>query len=285
MFMLGYAFQKGHVPLQEASIMKAIELNGVSVGFNKAAFNWGRTAAHDLASVVKLTTPAQVIEFKRSQSLDDVIKRRVELLTAYQDDGYAQQYKAFVERVRAEEARLGKGSRLAEAVAKYLYKLMAYKDEYEVARLYTDPAFMEKIGAMFEGDIKLKFHLAPPMFAKHDKEGHLVKQEYGPWMMKAFKVLAKLKGLRGTPFDPFGHTGERRTERALIKDYRALVEALLPKLTADNLAQAVAIASIPEDIRGFGHVKERNLKAAKAKEAALVAAFNGADGGKAPRAA
>ncbi|HWJ93438.1 MAG TPA: indolepyruvate ferredoxin oxidoreductase family protein [Telluria sp.] len=285
MFMLGYAWQKGHVPLTEASIMKAIELNAVSVAFNKAAFNWGRTAAHDLASVVKLTTPAQVIEFKRSQSLDDIIKRRVELLTAYQNEAYAQQYQAFVDKVRAEEAKLGKGARLAEAVAKYLYKLMAYKDEYEVARLYTDPAFMEKIGAMFEGDIKLKFHLAPPMFAKHDKEGHLVKQEYGPWMMKAFKVLAKLKGLRGTPFDPFGHTGERRTERALIKDYRALVEALLPKLTADNLAQAVAIASIPEDIRGFGHVKERNLKAAKAKEATLVAAFNGADGGKAPRAA
>jgi indolepyruvate ferredoxin oxidoreductase len=274
MFMLGYAFQKGHVPLQEASILKAIELNGVSVGFNKAAFNWGRTAAHDLPSVQKLVTPAKVIEFKRAQSLDDLVKRRVELLTAYQNADYAAHYKAFVDRVRAAEDKLGKGTRLTEAVARYLHKLMAYKDEYEVARLYTDPAFMAKIDGMFEGDVTLKFHLAPPLFAKKDKDGHLVKQEFGPWMMKAFGVLAKLKGLRGTALDPFGRTAERRMERALIDDYRATIEALLPKLTAENLAQAVAIASIPEDIRGFGHVKERNLKAAKRKEAELVSAFH-----------
>jgi indolepyruvate ferredoxin oxidoreductase len=274
MFMLGYAFQKGHVPLTEASIMKAIELNGVSIPFNKAAFNWGRTAAHDLAQVAKLTAPAKVIEFKRNQGVDEIIVRRVELLTAYQDAAYAAHYKAFVDRVRAEEAKLGKGTRLTEAVARYFYKLMAYKDEYEVARLYTDPAFMAKIGAMFEGDIKLKFHLAPPLLAKHDKDGHLVKKEYGPWMMKAFGALARFKGLRGTALDVFGYTAERRTERALIEQYRETVEALLPKLSADNLAQAVAIASIPEDIRGFGHVKERNLKAAKEKEAALVAAFH-----------
>jgi indolepyruvate ferredoxin oxidoreductase len=283
MFMLGYAFQKGQVPLQEASIMKAIELNGVSIPFNKAAFNWGRTAAHDLASVTKMTTPAKVIEFKRTQSLDDLVKRRVELLTAYQDAAYAQQYKAFVDQVRAAEDRLGKGTRLTEAVARYLHKLMAYKDEYEVARLYTDPAFMARIDGMFEGDVTLKFHLAPPLLAKKDKDGHLVKQEFGPWMMKAFGVLAKLKGLRGTAFDPFGHTAERRMERALIQEYRFTLDSLLPKLTAANLAQAVAIASIPEDIRGFGHVKERHLKAAKLKEAELVAAFHA--GETAPRAA
>ena len=274
MFMLGYAWQKGHVPLTEASIMKAIELNGVSVGFNKAAFTWGRTAAHDLPSLVKMTTPAKVIEFKRTQTLDDIVKRRVELLTAYQDVAYAEQYKAFVDQVRAEEAKLGKGTRLAEAVARYFYKLMAYKDEYEVARLYTDGAFKEKIAGMFEGDITLKFHLAPPLFAKHDKEGHLVKQEFGPWMMKAFGLMAKLKGLRGGPLDMFGYTAERRMERALIGEYRQTVGGLLAKLNADNLAQAVAIASIPEDIRGYGHVKERHLRAAKAKEAALIAAFD-----------
>jgi indolepyruvate ferredoxin oxidoreductase len=162
---------------------------------------------------------------------------------------------------------------------------MAYKDEYEVARLYTDPAFMEKIGAMFEGDIKLKFHLAPPLLAKRDKEGHLVKQEFGPWMMKAFSVLARLKGLRGTPLDVFGYTGERKTERALARQYRATIEALLPRLSMDNLAQAVAIASIPEEIRGFGHVKERNLAAARKKEAELLAAFNAAPHGATPRAA
>jgi indolepyruvate ferredoxin oxidoreductase len=160
------------VPLLEASMMKAIELNGVSVPFNKAAFNWGRTAAHDLASVKKLTTPAKVVEFKRAQTLDDLVNRRVELLTAYQNAAYAAQYKAFVDQVRAaEEAKLGKGTRLTEAVARYLHKLMAYKDEYEVARLHTDPAFMEKIATMFEGDIKIKFHLAPPLLAKKDKEG------------------------------------------------------------------------------------------------------------------
>jgi indolepyruvate ferredoxin oxidoreductase len=283
MFMLGYAFQKGHVPLQEASIIKAIELNGVSVGFNKAAFEWGRSAAHDLASVTRLTTPAKVIEFKRAQSLDDLVNRRIELLTAYQNAAYAQQYKGFVDVVRAAEAKLGKGTRLTEAVARYLHKLMAYKDEYEVARLYTDPAFMEKIEGMFEGDVTLKFHLAPPLMAKKDKQGHLVKQAFGPWMMKAFGVLAKLKGLRGTALDPFGRTEERRMERALITDYRRTVEALLPKLTAENLAQAVAIASVPEDIRGFGHVKERHLAAAKRKEADLVAAFHAP--GVAPRAA
>jgi indolepyruvate ferredoxin oxidoreductase len=274
MFMLGYAWQKGHVPLCEASILKAIELNGVSVGFNKAAFAWGRTAAHDLPSLVKMTTPAKVIEFRRSQSVDDLVNRRIALLTAYQDAAYARQYKAFVDQVRAQEATLGKGTRLTEAVARYLYKLMAYKDEYEVARLYTDGAFARKIAGMFEGDIKLKFHLAPPLLARHDKDGHLIKQEFGAWMMKAFGVLARFKGLRGTALDIFGYTAERKMERALILRYRQTVGALLPKLSADNLAQAVAIASIPEDIRGYGHVKERHLKAASEKEAALIAAYH-----------
>ena len=273
MFMLGYAWQKGQVPLTEASLMKAIELNNVSVGFNKAAFTWGRTAAHDLAPLVKMTTPAKVIEFKRTQTLDDIINKRVELLSAYQNAAYAQQYKAFVDQVRAEEAKLGKGTRLTEAVARYYYKLMAYKDEYEVARLYTDGAFKQKIAAMFEGDVTLKFHLAPPLFAKHNAEGHLIKQEFGPWMMKAFGLMAKMKGLRGTALDIFGYTAERNMERALIGEYRATVGGLLPRLNTETLAQAVAIASIPEDIRGYGHVKERHLKAAKQKEAALLAAF------------
>ncbi|AVR98851.1 indolepyruvate ferredoxin oxidoreductase family protein [Pseudoduganella armeniaca] len=275
MFMLGYSFQKGHVPLSEAALMKAIELNGVSVGFNKAAFNWGRYAAVDLNAVTKMTAPAQVIEFKRSQTLDEIVTRRIELLTAYQNVAYAQQYRAFVDTVRAAESRLNpKQLKLTEAVARYLYKLMAYKDEYEVARLHTDPAFRQKIEGMFEGDYKVKFHLAPPLLAKHDKDGHLVKQEFGPWMLQAFKVLAKLKGLRGTALDVFGYTAERKMERSLIGAYRDTIAGLLPRLTADNLATAVAIARIPEDIRGYGHVKERHLKAAKQKEAALLASFN-----------
>jgi indolepyruvate ferredoxin oxidoreductase len=277
MFMLGYAFQKGHVPLLETSLMKAIELNGVSVPFNQAAFNWGRSAAHDLASVKKLTTPSKVVEFKRAQTLDELVNRRIELLTAYQNAGYAAQYKAFVDQVRAEEAKLeggNGGTRLTEAVARYFYKLMAYKDEYEVARLHTDPAFKEKIAHMFEGDITIKYHLAPPLLARHDKEGRALKKEYGAWMLKAFGVLARLKGLRGTPFDVFGYSAERKTERALVKQYRDTVSNLLPKLSPDNLAHAVAIASIPEDIRGYGHVKERHLAAAKLKEAQLLSAFH-----------
>ncbi|MGO4381722.1 indolepyruvate ferredoxin oxidoreductase family protein [Pseudoduganella sp. RAF53_2] len=275
MFMLGYSFQKGHVPLSEASLMKAIELNGVSVGFNKSAFTWGRYAAHDIAAVTKITTPAKVIEFKRAQTLEEIVNKRVELLTAYQDLAYARKYVEFVEQVKAAESATGaKSLKLTESVARYFYKLMAYKDEYEVARLHRDPAFREKIANMFEGDIKLKFHLAPPILAKKDKDGHLIKQEFGPWMMKAFGVLAKFKGLRGTALDVFGYTAERKMERALIGEYRNTVAGLLPKLTAENLATAVAIARIPEDIRGYGHVKERHLKAAKQKEASLLAEFS-----------
>jgi indolepyruvate ferredoxin oxidoreductase len=285
MFMLGYSFQKGHVPLSEESLMKAIELNGVSVGFNKSAFAWGRYAAHDIAAVTKITTPAKVIEFKRSQTLDEIVSKRIELLTAYQDMAYAKKYVEFVEQVKAAESALGvKTLKLTEAVARYYYKLMAYKDEYEVARLHTDPAFREKIAGMFEGDIKLKFHLAPPLLAKKDKDGHLIKQEFGPWMMKAFGVLAKFKGLRGGAFDVFGYTAERKMERALIGEYRNTIAGLLPKLTAENLATAAAIARIPEDIRGYGHVKERHLKAARQKEASLLATF-GAPAAAAPAAA
>ena len=290
MFMLGYAWQKGRVPLQEASIMQAIELNNVSVAFNKSAFNWGRSAAHDPVAVQKLATPSSVIEFKRAATLDQVIARRMDLLSAYQNTAYAQQYQDLVEQVRASESELNQPGqlRLTEAVARYFYKLMAYKDEYEVARLYTDGAFAAKVAAMFEGDVKLKFHLAPPLLAKVDTNGHLVKQQFGPWMMKAFGVLAKLKGLRGTPFDIFGYSAERKMERALVNQYRQTVLALLPRLSKENLAQAVMIASIPEDIRGYGHVKERHLKAAMEKEAALISAFDApavSKPGSAPQAA
>jgi indolepyruvate ferredoxin oxidoreductase len=279
MFMLGYAWQKGWVPLSEGAILKAIELNGISVDFNKQSFDWGRTAAHDPDSVEKLvraSAPAQVIEFKRSPSLDEIIVKRVGFLTEYQNAAYARQYREFVEQVRTVETRLGdtaKSLRLTETVARYLFKLMAYKDEYEVARLHANQAFSEKIAGMFEGDYKIKFHLAPPLLAKRDAKGHLIKQEFGPWMMRTFKVMSKLKLLRGTPLDIFGYTEERKTERALIEQYRKTIASLLPQLTLENLPKAVAIASIPEDIRGYGHVKERHLKAAKEKEAALITDF------------
>jgi indolepyruvate ferredoxin oxidoreductase len=281
MFMLGYAWQKGWVPLSEAAVVKAIELNGVSVEFNKQSFLWGRNAAHDWAAVERLAkqndTAAQVIEFKRAPSLDDLIARRVAFLADYQDAAYAEQYRAFVEQVREVEGRLAEPSkplRLTEAVARYYFKLMAYKDEYEVARLHAGTAFKARIAGMFEGDYKIKFHLAPPLLAKRDANGHLIKREFGPWMMQAFGVLAKLKFLRGTALDVFGHTAERKIERALIRRYRDTLARLLPGLTVENLSKAVAIASIPEDIRGFGHIKERNLELAKQREAALLKEFD-----------
>jgi len=274
--LLGYAWQKGRVPLGHAALMRAFELNGVQVDNNKAAFEWGRRCAHDLASVQALFKAAAVIEFVKKPSLDEMVARRVEFLTGYQDAAYAAQYKAFVEKVRAAEAPL-KSTKLSEAVARYLFKLMAYKDEYEVARLHTDPAFAQKIAGMFEGDFKLVHHLAPPMLAKHNDRGELVKQPYGPWVRSAFGVLAKLKGLRGTAFDVFGRTEERKTERALIGEYRACIEELPGTLNAGNLALAAEIARLPEEIRGFGHVKERHLKAARPKWAALMAQWRGSE--------
>src|SRR5437868_8930257 len=207
-----------------------------------------------------------------------MIERRVKFLTDYQDTAYAKRYFDFVANVRAvESARLPGMSALTEAVARYYFKLLAVKDEYEVARLYTDGEFAKRVAAQFEGDYKLHFHLAPPLMNKPDaRTGEPKKSSYGPWMMSAFRVLAKLKGLRGTAFDVFGKTAERRVERQLITDYEALIDELLPRLAAHNHALAVELAAIPEQIRGYGHVKERHLKAAKAKEAELVAAFRAA---------
>jgi indolepyruvate ferredoxin oxidoreductase len=268
--MLGFAWQKGWVPLAYESLMRAIELNGVTVDKNRAAFEWGRRAAHDWASVEKLITPAQVIELKRRDSVETLVGRRVEFLTQYQNAAYARQYGDFVERVRQAETPFGKTS-LTEAVARSLFKLMAYKDEYEVARLYTQTGFEEKIAAMFEGDYKVNFHLAPPAIAKRNDKGELQKRKFGPATMTLFKVLARLKALRGTALDPFGRTEERRTERALIAEYRASVEKVLSQLSADNHALALEIARIPEQIKGFGHVKERNLHAARQRWEALMA--------------
>ena len=273
--ILGYAWQKGRVPLSHAALMRAIELNGVQADNNKAAFEWGRRCAHDLAAVRALFQTAQVIQFVKKPSLTEMVAKRVDFLTAYQNAAYAAEYQAFVDKVHAaERAVAGSGTRLSQAVARYLFKLMAYKDEYEVARLHTDAAFSQRIAGMFEGDYRVVHHLAPPSSAGKDEHGHLVKKSYGPWMRKAMEVLAKMKGLRGTALDPFGRTQERRTERALIQEYRQCIEGLLAELTPERLALAVEIASIPEDIRGYGHVKERNLAAARIKWKALMARWN-----------
>jgi len=273
--MLGYAWQKGKVPLSHAAMMRAIELNNVQVDNNKLAFEWGRRAAHDLAAVQALLKPtapgSSVIEFvKKTTSLDDMVAKRVEFLSAYQNAAYAQTYKAFVEKVHAAEAPLN-SQKLSQAVARYLFKLMAYKDEYEVARLHSDPAFLRQIAAQFEGDYTLNYRLAPPLTAKKNDKGELQKRKFGPFMLTGFRWLARLKGLRGTAFDVFGRTEERKTERALIGEYKAAIDELLSTLDATNLALAVEIARIPEEIRGYGHVKERHLAAARPKWAALMA--------------
>jgi indolepyruvate ferredoxin oxidoreductase len=268
--LLGYAWQKGWVPLGRESLMRAIELNAVAVENNKAAFEWGCQAAHDWAAVEKLLAPGQLVEFRKRETLETLVTRRAEFLTAYQDAGYAAKYKDFVEKVRLAEMPLGK-TVLAENVARYLFKLMAYKDEYEVARLHTQTGFQEKIAAMFEGDYKINFHLAPPMTARRNDKGELQKSKFGPWMLTAFMVLARLKGLRGTAFDVFGRTDERRSERALIAQYRQAMEQVLTSLDAGNHALALEIARIPEQVKGYGHVRERNLAAARTQWEGLMA--------------
>ncbi len=272
--MLGYAWQKGRVPLSHAALMRAMELNGVQIENNQAAFEWGRRCAHDLAAVQALYQASQVIQIVKKPSLDEMLAKRVEFLTGYQNAAYAQQYQDFVAKVRGAEEKLGQGTRLSQAVARYLFKLMAYKDEYEVARLHTDAAFTSKISEMFEGDFKIVHHLAPPTTAQKDEKGQLKKKAYGPWMRKAMGVLAGMKGLRGTALDPFGRTEERKTERALIVEYRQCIETLLKDLSTDKLALAVEIASIPEEIRGYGHVKERNLAVARTKWQGLMQRWN-----------
>jgi indolepyruvate ferredoxin oxidoreductase len=264
--ILGYAWQKGWVPLQLDSLMRAMELNNVAIEQNKQAFTWGRRAAHDVVSVEKLLTPAQVIAMpSKRDSLETLIARRIELLIAYQNAAYAADYKSFVDRVAAKG-----NAQLTEAVAKYLYKLMAYKDEYEVARLHSDTTFLDKVKSQFEGDFTLNYHLAPPLISKKNDKGQLIKQKFGPAILTGFKLLAKMKGLRGTAFDIFGKTEERKMERALIGQYKSSVEEVLRSLNADNITVALEIARIPESIKGFGHVKERNVEAAQLTWAALM---------------
>ena len=259
--ILGYAWQKGWVPLSLEALQRAIELNEVAVANNLAAFEWGRHAAQHLEAVEALLTPAQVIQFKKRDRLEDLIAQRVEFLTAYQNTAYAKQYENFVGLVKQKEQALGQ-SLLTETVARQLFKLMAYKDEYEVARLHTDKQFLERVKTQFEGDFKVFYHLAPPLIAKRNEKGHLIKQKMSPSTLLVFKALAHFKFLRGTAFDIFGKTEERQTERALIQEYKDAVSEVIASLKADNHALAVQVAKVPEQIKGFGHVKERNLSAA-----------------------
>jgi indolepyruvate ferredoxin oxidoreductase len=276
MFMLGYAYQKGWVPLSGASLERAIELNGVAEEFNLQSFRWGRRAAVDLERVRRIAAPADVIPIDQhfSRNLDELVERRAKFLVEYQNRKYAERFRNLVERVkRVEHDRTG-SSKLAEAVARAYHKLLAYKDEYEVARLHADGELRKKVADMFEGDYKVVFHLAPPLLARVDpRTGEPRKMQFGPWMLGVFKILAPLRFLRGTPFDPFGRTEERRMERELIGEYERTVETLIKGLTAQNHALAVQIASVPEEMRGFGYIKKRNVEAARKKRDELLARF------------
>ena len=278
MFMLGYAYQLGALPLSGEALEKAIEMNGEAVPMNLAAFRYGRRAAIDPKALEALVEPRPQENndsLRLSQSFDETVERRIAFLTAYQSARYARRYSRLVEKVRAAEAEKAPGHcGLAEAVARYLFKLMAYKDEYEVARLYSDTSFVERVNSTFDGNLRFEFHLAPPLLARRDPlTGEPKKMSFGPWMLKAFAVLKKFKFLRGTPLDPFGYSEDRRTERKLIADYEALLAMIMAELTPLNHAAAVELASIPEKIRGYGPVKQRHLAAARAEEAALREQF------------
>jgi indolepyruvate ferredoxin oxidoreductase len=267
--LLGFAWQKGWVPLGHEAMIRAIELNDVAVAQNIAAFEWGRHCAHHWNVVDALLAPIQVIQFHKPQSVDALVAKRVAFLTDYQTASYARRYSDVVARVKAAEAAFHKTS-LSEAVARNLFKLMAYKDEYEVARLHTNTAFLQKIGDMFEGDYKVNYHLAPPIISKTNEKGELQKQKFGPLMLTGFKLLKHFKVLRGTPLDVFGNTEERKMERALIGEYVASIDELLAKLHADNHALALEIANLPDAVKGFGHVKARNVAAARSRGSSLM---------------
>jgi indolepyruvate ferredoxin oxidoreductase len=279
MMHLGYCYQIGALPVSAEAIEKAIELNGEEVAMNLAAFRYGRRAAADPAGIAALMKPAPEAvneSLKLSQSFAETVDRRVEFLTAYQNAAYARRYRNWVEKVRTVEAEKTPGRcGLAEAVARYLFKLMAYKDEYEVARLYSETSFLDRVRSTFDGKkLRFEFHLAPPLLARRNPQtGEPKKMSFGPWMLRLFAILAKFRFLRGTAFDPFGYTDERVVERQLIATYEKRLGEILENLTANNHSVAVALAMLPEKIRGFGPVKQRHLAAAKAEEAELLEQF------------
>ncbi|MCB1387194.1 MAG: indolepyruvate ferredoxin oxidoreductase family protein [Nitratireductor sp.] len=271
--MLGYASQKGTLPVGVDALEKAIELNGVAIKANKLAFNWGRRFAEKPEEALRLLAEAHGRPAE-PETLEQLVDRRAAFLAAYQNAAYAKRYRDFVAGVETAEAKLGDKRDLTEAVARNLFKLMAYKDEYEVARLYTDGSFEKELKDAFDGDLKLTFHLAPPILGgKPLANGRPRKRQFGPWMMTGFRFLAGMKGLRGTAFDPFGRTAERKMERRLIGDYEAMISGLLPKLSARNFRFALALARVPDAIRGYGPVKEKSVADALKTQASLLGQF------------
>ncbi len=287
MFMLGVACQRGGLPVLAQTIEKAIELNGEAAAMNVAAFRWGRRAAHDPAAVERLVSAAAgPAAGAVATTLDTVVARRAEFLRAYQDAAYARRFTDRIERLRRAEAAAASGSTaVAEAAARSLFKLMAIKDEYEVARLYTDGSFARQLASTFESYDRLEFHLAPPILGRRGADGRPRKSRFGRWMMPVFCVLSALKGLRGTAFDPFGHTRERREERRQLREFEADLDTIEARLTADRLAAAAALASVPMTIRGYGHVREAAAQRAQAERLRLLDRLAGATADIALRAA
>jgi indolepyruvate ferredoxin oxidoreductase len=274
MFMLGFACQHGALPVSPEAVEAAIALNGEAVAMNVAAFRWGRRAGHLPASVRDLVAAAgrKAQPKTAAAGVDDMIAKRVEFLTAYQNADYARRYGDRVQRIRALEGRVAPGSTmLTEAVARNLFKLMAIKDEYEVARLYTDGSFAKSLSEQFSGYDRLEFHLAPPLLGRRDADGKPLKSSFGPWMLKGFRLLAAMKGLRGRVFDPFGHTAERRMERRLLAQYEQDLDVIARLLEPGRLDAAVALASVPALVRGYGHVKQAAAGKAEAERKRLMA--------------
>jgi indolepyruvate ferredoxin oxidoreductase len=272
LFLLGVAYQGGYVPLAAASIERAIELNGVEVAQNLAAFRWGRKYQHDPEAIEQFVQgPAAAAA---PATLDELIERRASDLTAYQSARYAVRYRDQVERVRRREQEIRPGSTvLAEAAARHLYKLMAYKDEYEVARLLSQPSFEAQTLGRFAAPRRMSFHLHPPLLRAL---GLRKKLELGPWFRPVLRLLASLRGLRGTPLDPFGYAALRRLERGLIVWYEGLLEAVLHDLREENFATALDIARLPDGIRGYEQVKERTVARVRQQAAELLAASTNA---------
>jgi indolepyruvate ferredoxin oxidoreductase len=260
-FMLGFAFQRGAIPLSLEAIMKAIDLNGAAIEMNKLAFSWGRLAAHDLQRVVSAARFKSSGAAPVKRTLDETIAHRAAFLTDYQNEAYSKHYLAEVARVRAAEAKASPAAQdLTEAFAKGLFKLMAYKDEYEVARLYSDGEFAKALKEQFDGDPGVKVSLAPPLLTQRDKStGHLRKREFGGWILKAFDILTRFKFLRGTAFDLFGYTAERRMERALPGEYSAMIFRHLDTAKPQDWPRLVALAKSADLVRGYGHIKEANV--------------------------
>ncbi len=273
LFMLGFAFQKGLVPLSAESIERAIQLNGAAVKMNLRAFSWGRVQANAPEKIDAIVGAND--RHEPLSGLDSLIKRRYDMLVSYQNKAYADRFLKTVNAVRVkEESEAWMTADFTAAVIKSLYKLMAYKDEYEVARLYVDTSFRQKIASQYEGSYSLKFSFAPPLFAQRDPAtGRLKKHLYGGWMFWALKVLSFGKVLRGTKLDPFGYLKDRKTERGLIAEYEGRVAQLLRDMNASNYALAREIAALPMSVKGFGHVKDRTIDNMWKEEAALMEAF------------